>query len=205
MPWLDHAPNRLHRYFADGWYDLYDGVVVAQDAQLTVCDLVLSVTLNSQLDTRNKVWHVWRQRAEVEQILARIPVDVSLQSATLPWDDLHALFAAFCGIRYAAEAVTTKVLHKKRPQLIPIYDRVLGEFFRPQIEPRIWRQGGAPFLITYMRLFRDLLVVHEREIAELTQFVTDAGWPVTPVRVLDVLLWMEMEPSGYYRQADTTR
>ncbi len=35
MPWLDHAPNRLHRYFADGWYDLYDGVVVAQDAQLT--------------------------------------------------------------------------------------------------------------------------------------------------------------------------
>ncbi|MDP9311136.1 MAG: DUF6308 family protein [Chloroflexota bacterium] len=131
-------------------------------------------------------------------------MDVPLQSAILPWDDLHALFDAFCNIRYAAEAVTTKVLHKKRPQLIPIYDRVLGEFFRPQIAPRIWRQGGAPFLIAYMHLFRDLLVAHEREITELTQFVADAGWPVTPVRVLDVLLWMETEPSGYYRTADTT-
>ncbi len=86
--------------------------------------------------------------------------------------------APFARFRYAAEAATTKVLHKKRPQIILIYDRVLGEFFRPQIAPRIWRQGGAPFLIVYMQLFHDMLLAHEREISELTQFVADAGWPV---------------------------
>jgi hypothetical protein len=158
MSFLDQAESRLHRYFTDGGWDLYDGVAVARDATITVSDLVLSVTLNSQLDTRNKVWHVWQHRSAIEQALTHIPPDLSLEADIIPWSELHNLFEQFCAIKYAKEAVATKVLHKKRPALIPVYDRFVGVYFQSAMDQQVWRKGGATFLIHYMRLFRDVVV-----------------------------------------------
>ena len=199
MSYLDHAYERLQRYFAEGAWDLYDGVAVVPNSDLTVCDIILSVALNSQLDTRNKIWHVWQQKRAIEEALTRIPSTLSLSAEQVPWEDLFYLFEAFCSAKYAKEAVATKVLHKKRPALIPIYDRVVGEYFRPHIDARVWQRGGAAFLIQYMQLFRQELLTHEHEIDRLCALAAEQGWLITPVRMLEVLIWIEYDPLASYR------
>jgi hypothetical protein len=200
MTILDHADQRLQRYFADGWWDIYDGVPTAHDATITVPDIVISVALNSQLDTRTKVWHVWQERAAIEQALARIPSDLSLEADDIPWLDLHTLFERFCAIKHAKEAVTTKILHKKRPALIPIYDRFVGAYFQSTFDPQVCRKRGAPFLVAYMQCFRAELRAYRSELHALCAAMAKNGWSLTPVRLLEVLIWMENEPKGYYRE-----
>lgn len=111
MDLFDDAQNRLYRYFSNGCWELYDGVDVAQDAILTVCDIVLSVALNSRVDTRNKIWRIWQGKNYIEENLAKIPVNIFLESAIIPWGDLSCLFESFCRIKFVGEAVTTKILH----------------------------------------------------------------------------------------------
>jgi hypothetical protein len=199
MGYLDYAQDRLWRYFSDQQYDLYDGVPVAQDDTLTVSDLLVSVALNSQLNTRNKIWHVWKYKGAVEQILPRISSDISLDSDRIPWPEIHALFEAFCRIKYAKEAVATKILHKKRPRLIPIYDQYVWEHFERVVDHTLWRRGGAPFLISYMQAFREELITNKAIIADLHTFTHNQGWSITPVRILEVLIWIEYEPTKYYQ------
>jgi len=59
-PEIDDVEEKLVRYLSDGGWELYDGVETDQDSKLTIGDIVLSVTLNSRLNTRRQVWQVWK-------------------------------------------------------------------------------------------------------------------------------------------------
>lgn len=190
--------EKLSRYLSDGGWELYDGVETAQDSKLTVGDIVLSVTLNSRLNTRRQVWQVWKGKLPVEKALACIPVDASLEDAVIPWEELRNLFQAMCAIEDVAGAKATKILHKKRPYLIPIYDSILEGYCRKHI-PRWSSLSWADGLIEYMKVFRADLLVNRNELHVLCDMMAARGWPITPVRAMEVSIWIEDEPNGEYR------
>jgi hypothetical protein len=146
MSIFDDAEGKLQRYFSDGWWDIYDGAPAKCDSILTVSDIVLSVALNSKLDTRTKIWYVWKNRDGIEFALSKVPNDISLVSDNIPWQELNDVFGKFLTTKHAKESVTTKILHKKRPYLIPIFDKVVKEYFRTRIDPGLYKKLGAPFL-----------------------------------------------------------
>ncbi len=198
--YLNNAEDRLHRYFGAGGWELYDGLPVAQNSTLTVADLLASVALNSGLDTRRQVWEVWIARQPIERVLDRIPLEASLKDADVPWDDLRDLMDVCCATRNLLWPVATKILHKKRPALIPVYDRHMWTFYKPQVpRQRSWSDWDGRWWVACLKVFREHLLEHRSEIHGLCELLARNGWHVTPVRVLEVLIWMAHEPTGEYR------
>ena len=150
-------------------YELYDGIDVRQDSALTLFDILLSVMMNSRLDTAAKVHTIWDGKRPVEEALSTVPADISLQDENVPWEQLEQLFDAFCGIKYAGPAVTTKILHKKRPKLIPILDRVvqtcIGDFNSEPPLPRGSSQGQH--LVRSVKGFRHVMLGCIEDIEKL--------------------------------------
>ena len=195
-----HADAKLLR-FMQSEFELYDGIPVLQDSTLSLFDILLSVMMNSRLDTADKVRSIWKNKKPVEEALSRIPTDVSLEDDNVPWDDLKALFDAFCAILWAGPAVSTKILYKKRPNLIPIYDSVISACINDCNDEPSLPQGSSEgaHMIRGIKCFRKLLVgsiggiQHLRNLPEMRRF------PVSPTRILEVLLWIENEDNGYYQ------
>lgn len=201
MDYLQDADSRLTRYFGDGGWELYDALPVAQDASLAVSDLLASVALNSGLDTRRKLWQVWTNRHSIEQALTRIPAVATLDQDSVPWEELRELMDACCATPGVKWAVATKVLHKKRPGLIPIYDRHMWTFYQSRVpRQRGWSEWDGRWWVGTLQVFREHLLANRGVIWELCQMLEESGWTISPVRTLEVLIWMAYEPTGEYRR-----
>ena len=48
-------------------------------------------------------------------------------------------------------------------------------------------------------MFREDLVACHEPLSALSSMASDEGRPVTPLRILELLIWSEVEPRGYYR------
>ena len=182
-------------------YELYDGIPLSHDSMLSLFDILLSIMMNSRLDTASKVQSIWRHRVPVEQALAAIPTRVSLEDENVPWDDLKTLFDAFCAIPWAGAAVSTKILYKKRPSLIPIYDSVIGTYINGCNGENPLPRGSSTgaHMIRGIKCFRKLLVDSLADIQRLQGLPEMSCFPVSAMRVLEVLLWIENESMGYYQ------
>ena len=42
MQFFEDTPNRLRRYFSEGLWDIYDGVEIERNSEITICDIALS-------------------------------------------------------------------------------------------------------------------------------------------------------------------
>jgi hypothetical protein len=58
---------------------------------------------------------------------------------------------------------------------------------------------AAAAAMTALDLFLADLVNAERAIDGFRVSLDEHGFQLTPVRVLELLVWMEVEPAGYYR------
>lgn len=126
-------PRALIRGFVREWYPMYDGVTVATDNQLRIVEIALSTMLNSRI-SGNPAGEIWLKRDAVEAALTRISSDTDLLSVGLgqPIPGISGIMEAvdaMCAIRRVKLSVPTKILHKKRPSLIPIFDsEVEGQY-----------------------------------------------------------------------------
>lgn len=197
-------PEFMIETFVCEEYDYWDAppegaMAVQQDSMLTMYDILYSVLINSNI-RREGVWNFWDVREQVGAALAEIADDVSLLSLTepeVPWDALECLFET-CTVPWVKLATATKVLHKKRPKLIPILDSVLQNYYCSVTDSILpdeeWEKG-----VWVMQRFRDDLLACECEINQLCNTLEEQARPLTPVRVLEALIWMEKEAKGHYR------
>jgi hypothetical protein len=115
------------------------------------------------------------------------------------------LLEAAVQVPWVLVPVACKVLHRKRPRLIPMLDNVvLGHYQHALSEPWLAaasqdKRRAAAAGMRVLVAFRDDL----RAVAEPLGLVIDAlaqeGCPLTPVRALEVLVWTQVEPYGQYR------
>jgi hypothetical protein len=188
-------------YLTDGqgWgYPSYDGFDSAHArGPLTDADLLAPVLLSVGRTYSIKLYEsLKRVVPELESSLERIPHSGRLVDA----DDgdvklIGELFSVLDGggVPGARGTVLAKVLHRKRPDFIPLYDRYIHAVYVGKDAPfpvaraqghRTWRE----FMELLARAIRDDLRRESgfwREIVE----VAPPSQPITDVRALDIVAW----------------
>jgi hypothetical protein len=109
-----------------------------------------------------------------------------------------ALFAVLDAEKYRRRGVrgtiVSKVLHRKRPDLVPLYDSRIDAGYRasgriPHDPDRSWVQ----FMDLLCRLMREDLTREAAAFAGLVPVADARGAHLTPLRTLDILVWMALE------------
>ena len=171
------------------WYDLYDAVPVPRDSILRPEEIALCIMMNSRT-SGNTGLAVWEHREAIGSALQLIPPDADLAATDVPWQGIQALFDPFQFIPRAKLGVATKILHKKRPALIPMLDTLLVGHYHRLLTTRTKTLGG--YGANLMKLFREDLLAVLPEVTALCDFAAEQRKPVTPVRMLDHLVWSQL-------------
>ena len=115
----------------DGSYQKYDLAPVAHDHELTLDDVRVANKIVARMPPR-VIANIVQRAQPINAALAALPDHASLTQpeTEIPWAALQKLFAAMDGIEEVGLPRATKVLHKKRPALIPILDEVVVKYLR---------------------------------------------------------------------------
>ena len=176
----------------------YDELVTNGGPELVDGDLLAPVLMGVHLD-----------QARFSLLKAMLP-DLQAALAALPptalpdTDDAGIELVAQCFAdldhpRYAEQRVRgtilSKVLHRKRPDLVPLYDsRIWTAYTAHGAVPRSGRRTWVEFMTLLCAQMREELRTEREEMSRLVDVAAGAGATLTPLRLLDILVWMSVEP-----------
>lgn len=202
---IESPLDRLER-FCVAEYAYYDDVPQGDPNSIEPVDVLATVGINSRLDTAEKVRTVHLGlSSSCKEILGRIPRDADL-AVEGPAPVVELLRVAF-QTKFVALSTATKVLHRKRPGLVPVLDTVVAAYYlersnRPELVGKIYESNkpasleAAPILLSSLQ---DDLIGSRSELEDLVKQLLTTGFEMTSLRALDILLWSEIEPRSYYR------
>jgi hypothetical protein len=186
--------RKLILAFVEHWYSIYDGVPVLRDNELRITDIALSTMLNSRISgTTARL--IFREKEPVEAALVEIPPDVDLLDVATEGEipgasGIRRAIASLCAIRRVKLSTSTKILHKKRPGLIPILDSVVQSQYYLQWCPSFrGRHHGDYAIVLLQVVHKDMLSVAS-ELRDLQSALAERRTPLTPCRILNALTWM---------------
>ena len=132
---------------------------------------------------------ILERRRAIERRLRAIAPHTSLAGATssVPWLALRQLFDAFADIRGVGCSKMTKALHRKRPVLIPMLDRVVQRYLEHD-DPGDQAAFGERALGLVRGYKRDL-DRNRAGVRAVRQELARRGHSLTEVRILDLLIW----------------
>ena len=173
-------------------YPAYDRLETNGSAKLVDGDLLAPALIGVHIDEGR--FALLREMLPALEAVADLPA-VPLQEA----DEDHVLcVAGLFGIldepRYAGRGVrgtvVSKVLHRKRPDLVPLYDsRIFEAYTAPGVLPRSTDRAWADFIADLCRQMRDDLQAESDAFDALAELAAENGSPVTRLRILDILVW----------------
>jgi Family of unknown function (DUF6308) len=120
---------------------------------------------------------ILERRGRIEWALRKIDPDASLAARSVPWAELTRLFDAFAEIKGVGLSKMTKVLHPKRPALIPILDSVVQAYLAEETP------------IALIRTYKRDLGHNRSALRSVQQELAACGYDLTEVRILDILIW----------------
>ena len=183
-------PLALARLFiSEDWsYQNYDLAEVANDGVLSEGDVRVANRIIARMGPDTVAAILSRARA-AGVALARIPAHASLvdQAGEIPWQALEDLYTAFDDLPGVGLARLTKVLHKKRPALIPILDSVVDRYL-VSVDGRIaggLGQRGTALTRSYKAELDACLPV----VRCVSENLLSDGVNLTECRLLDIYLW----------------
>lgn len=188
---LDHLDTR------NSWsYPAYDQLVTNGSARLVDGDLLAPNLIGAEVD-RGRFLLLRELMPRIAGVVDLPPV--ALQDAD---DDVveqvAALFAVLDEAPYAGRGVrgtiVSKVLHRKRPDLVPLYDsRIFESYTAPgAIERSAHRSWRESMTLLLLQMRADL----RQETAgfdALVEVAAAAGADLTRLRILDILIWRTAE------------
>ena len=95
----------------------------------------------------------------------------------------------------ARGTIVSKVLHRKRPDLIPLYDSRIWTAYT--VSGAIGRGSHRPWVEVMQALchsMRSDLANNRQEFLALQEAAKEHGADLTLLRILDILVWMSSEP-----------
>ena len=197
-----------HINFGRNEWPYYDGIPDRDPYRILPDDVQVTVSMNSFVNNANAVRDVHRGLARYrDPILREIPVEADLMTFDPDLSIARRLYDAACTPRGVLLAVATKVLHRKRPRYIPMLDSVIiGAYVDAAGRPAFKglaaeskeKAGTAGTFV--MDLFRKDLLATSDQLEPIHRALTSKGAPMTPVRLLEVAVWMANEGNGYYRR-----
>ena len=173
----------------DGSYQSYDLAPVEQDDVLTESDVRVANAMIARMSPR-VIADIYARAPVINSALSQIAPSASLVAAedAIPWQALEELMRAMDGIPEVRLARQTKVLHKKRPGLIPILDSVLETYLR-RVDGL--RRTGDPArdAVGLIRSYKRELDANVLPLQSLQQELRRRGIDLTECRLLDLFLW----------------
>lgn len=177
-------------------YPAYDTLETNSSASLVDGDLLAPMLIGAHVDTGR--FALLREMLPALEAVADLP-EVALQDA----DDDHVLcVAGLFGIldepRYAGKGIrgtiVSKVLHRKRPELVPLYDsRIFQAYTAPGAIPRTTDLAWQDFMSMLCTQMRDDLRAGAETFTALEELAAERGTPVSQLRILDILVWRTVE------------
>jgi hypothetical protein len=192
---VDHPDQVLLDYLdvRNGYaYPAYDRLITNGSSDLVDGDLLAPALMGVHIDAGR--FALLREMLPALEAVAELP-DVALQDA----DDDHVycvagLFGILDEPRYAGRGirgtVVSKILHRKRPDLVPIYDsRIFEAYTAPGVLPRTSDRSWQQFMAELCMTMRADLHAEGKAFSELEELAREQDAPVTQLRILDVLVW----------------
>ena len=192
--------------FCRAEYAYYDALPSAVPNRIEPLDVLATVAMNSFVNSATKVRQVHLGMSErCDPLLSHIPEDADLMDLEHWRDSLYDLLHAAVQVRGVLIPVATKVLHRKRRKLIPMLDSVILRHYlgTPERKPLLAqtenKAKAADVAMAALDCLRSDLAAASSELQLLCHSLKDEGFSLSPVRVLEVLVWTETEPGRYYR------
>ncbi len=168
--------------------------------QVTSSDLIALSTLSVDVDGVGAIALLESELSStVGELLAKIPPDLSLVDADAPAmlgesSPASELWWVLRDIDGFGQTRTSKLLARKRPRLIPIYDSVVSA------------ELGLKSSLHHWDLMRDLVTQDGCALWERAERIrSDVGLDdtVTPLRVIDIILWRHGKDAGRVTSDDS--
>jgi hypothetical protein len=197
-----HDPTDRMLRFCREEYPYYDALPSGDPDQVEPLDVLAAVAVNGFFNANAATIRTVHRglAAACDSLLPVIPRNADLLTSDPSFSDLVALLRAAVKVPKVLIPVATKVLHRKRPNLIPILDNVVLAHYLGRLPPATQdKTRAAGVAVEVLGRFRDELTVVRSEVDAIAFNLAAAGFVLSPVRVLEVLLWTEVEERGYYR------
>lgn len=199
------ALDLARRYLTDGtgWgYPAYERYEAARaTGPLTDADLLVPPLLNVQHFDLGVYESLQAVQTQLQSSLAQIRPAASVFDAT---DDerehVRRMFALLDrrGIPGARGTILSKVLHRKRPHLIPLWDRNVANVYQygptPRIPPVDGRSWGD-FYVLFTDTVRDDVEAERAFFEEVAALAVDP--PISLLRAVDIIAWWAGDPKRW--------
>jgi hypothetical protein len=173
----------------------YDTLVTNGDVQLVTGDLLAPTLLDAPVDASRyrALMEMWHHLAAVGSLPPR-PLEAASD------EDIEAVARLFAGLdapHYRRAGVrgtiVSKVLHRKRPDLVPLYDSRIDTAYRASgLISRDPQRPWVEFMALLCRHMRADLQANADAFAELQTLASEAGAALSRLRILDILVWMSL-------------
>ena len=179
-------------------FPAYDELVTNGSADLVDGDLLAPSLLGAHVDYARFVL-LKRMLPRLRDGLAALP-----PTALEDTDDAGIATVARCFevldepvfVRAGARGtIVSKVLHRKRPDLVPLYDSRIWTAYT--VSGAIGRGSHRPWVEVMQALCHSMradIGNNRAEFGQLQQAAAGAGARLTLLRILDILVWMSSEP-----------
>jgi hypothetical protein len=186
----ENAARHLSEYFNSGNYTggRFERFAGAADQSTEADrfhsdDIVAVSMLSVRIPGRPAVALLEERSAEFAGLLSDIPNDVDLWHAddeTIgPASAAHRLWSELSGLNGVGWVTAHKLLARKRPRLLPVYDRVVRNALERKVKDEWWRP------------LRDVLTDNSDVVDRLDELRTIARLDdIAILRILDVCIWM---------------
>jgi hypothetical protein len=191
--YVDAARPRRHRF---AW-PFYDALVTNGRAdELVTGDFLAPTLLGARVDSDVMAGLVGMHEA-LQKALGGLPPVEHLADASE--EDCDAVAALWRPLDEESVQTTDvkgslvgKVLHRKRPGLVPVWDSRVFTFYRDAgcVLVQRGQHSWEDYLRQLVRAMREDLRANAAAFAELTALAPPAGPPLTPLRALDIVVWM---------------
>jgi hypothetical protein len=179
-------------------YPAYDELVTNGSTALVDGDLLAPSLLEAHVDlARFSV--LKRMLPTLSERLAALPDtaledtdDEGIAAVARCFDLLDLPVFAGKGVR---GTIVSKVLHRKRPDLVPLYDsRIWTAYTAAGAIPRVSHRTWVEFMELFCGQMRVDIGNNRDEFVALQKLAGDNGARLTLLRILDILVWMSSEP-----------
>jgi len=181
-------------------FPAYDQLVTNGTSELVDGDLLAPSLLDAHVDYARFVL-LKRMLPAICEGMAKLPPtaledtdDAGVAAVARCFSVLDDSVYARAGAR---GTIVSKVLHRKRPDLIPLYDSRIWTAYT--VSGAIGRGSHRPWVEVMQALCHSMradLRGNRAEFESLKAAAAEQGARLTALRILDILVWMSSEPPG---------
>ncbi len=189
----ENALSSLRAYLHPGAFTgaWFDRIPNNDPYAITAEDVVAVSMLSVDIPPRLSAWLLGDGAPHVRSLLEQIPLAEEIADSNLLLDEsgpawrLWAELRQFSGV---GRTKTSKLMARKRPRLIPIYDSVVAEALGIKTSNNTWK--------LWTSFMRDIGISEFRDDADQV-----GAAHLSDLRIIDIVIWMRRHGATYISQA----